>query len=202
MWSTMRACEVMTTQVLTVGPGTSTKAAMTLLDRHDIAALPVLDADGRLVGIVAEGDLLRDRLPHDPRAQLGRPADVVQLPARTVGEVMTSTVVAVPDFTDLADVAATMLDVNVRSIPVLDGDRVVGMISRRDLLHTLTRDDAGICQVVRQRLDDTLGKECAVEVLVADGIVTLTDLGLGPGDRQTALVQASTVPGVVRADFC
>jgi CBS-domain-containing membrane protein len=133
----MRARDIMTKSVVTVRPELSVKEAATILCRNAITAAPVLDEDNHLVGIVSEADLLRKQLPH-PRARLRRDAD--EEPPHTVADVMTTSVVALPPFTDAADIVETMLDVNVRSIPIVEGSHIVGIVTRRDLLRTLVRD--------------------------------------------------------------
>lgn len=132
----MRANELMTTPVVTVSLGTPVHEVAELLTKHRITALPVLDAEGRLVGIVSEGDLLVNRIAADPRNHLRREAEHPD-PPHLVDQVMTSTVVAMGQHADVADVANLMLDYDVRSVPIVDGSRVVGIISRRDLIRAL-----------------------------------------------------------------
>lgn len=137
----MRASDVMTTDVITVPVDARIVDVADILTRHRIAAAPVLDAEGRLIGIVSESDLIDQAVFPDPRAHMWRterPGTVTPVPA-TVAEVMTSTVVAMPPTTDLADLADTMVTLGIRSIPIVLGSRVIGIVSRRDLLRTLVR---------------------------------------------------------------
>lgn len=119
--------EVMTSPAVTVGPGQSVRDAIGLLDRLRITALPVVDDDGRPVGVVSEADLLREAL-----GLAGRD---------TVGEVMTCRVLSVSADSDLIDAFAIMDGTAVKSLPVLLHGRVVGVLSRRDLVATLARGD-------------------------------------------------------------
>lgn len=119
--------EVMTSPAVTVGPGQSVRDAIGLLDRLRITALPVVDDDGRPVGVVSEADLLREAL-----GLAGRD---------TVGEVMTCRVLSVSADSDLIDAFAIMDGTAVKSLPVLLHGRVVGMLSRRDLVSALARGD-------------------------------------------------------------
>jgi CBS-domain-containing membrane protein len=135
----MRAREIMTRSVVTVRTSDPAKAAAGLLAEHRITAMPVLDGTGRLVGMVSEADLLAHRVAHDPRSHLRRDGQPQADPAHTVGEVMSRPVVSLEPDTDLATIAEVMLDRGLRSIPIVDGGRVVGIVSRRDLLRTLVR---------------------------------------------------------------
>jgi CBS domain-containing protein len=186
--------EVMTPHPVTVHPGTETKTALRLLDEHAVTSMAVVDGDSRIVGVVGEADLVREALPHDPRAHMIPPAEDPR-PARphTVGEVMNRHPVAVHGDTDLSDAVELMTSTAVKSLPVVDGRRrVLGMVSRRDVVHLLARDD----QRIEQQVDE-LYREAGVDWLVRvdDGTVTVE----GPDDRSSraiAISLASTVAGV------
>ena len=193
----MRAREIMTRQVVTVRTDTPAQKAAALLSEHGVTSLPVLDDDDRVVGIVSEIDLIRDRMPHDPRSHL-RPATHEQRdPARLVGQVMTDTVVCMPETADTGDLASTMLENNVRAVPIVDGGRLLGIVSRRDLLRTLLRDDDAIRAEVTQRLDDYAGEANRWTVAVDEGIVTIAG-HFDDTQEEIIAVLARTVPGVVR----
>ena len=119
----MQARQIMTTPVLTVRPDTTVREAATLLLEHQITAAPVLDAGGDLIGIVSESDLVVDRFGHDPRNQV-RPVQDEPPGPQTVGEVMTTPVIALGPSADAADLAQTMLGADVRSIPIVEGATV------------------------------------------------------------------------------
>jgi CBS domain-containing protein len=192
----MRARDIMTRKVVTVRTDTTAREAAALLSEHGITSLPVLDDDDRVFGIVSELDLIRDRMPHDPRSHL-RPASESRDPARLIGQVMTDTVVCLPETADTGDLASTMLESNVRAVPIVDGARLVGIVSRRDLLRTLLRDDDAIRAEVSQRLDDYAGEAGRWKVRVEEGIVTITG-HFGDAQEDVVTVLARTVPGVVR----
>lgn len=194
----MQISEIMTTALLTVTPGTTVREAASLLADHGITALPVLSADGALVGIVTEADLLRDRLPDDPRSHLRAAQQPATDPARLVADVMTRAVVAVPPGADAAGAARLMLESGIRALPVVDGHRLAGIVSRRDLLSTLLRDDASIAAEVRDRLDAFAGEAGRCDVAVSEGIVEMR--GSFADDREASAILAltRTVPGVVR----
>lgn len=185
----------MTAEVVTTRPDAPVREATRVLLEHRVAALPVVDDDGRLVGIVSELDLLRDRLISDPRSHVWPPVGDAPPPPRTVGDVMTSDVYALTEADDAAAFAGLMAESGVKSVPVVRGERVVGIVGRRDLLRRLAREDAD----VRADVEALLAAEAAVvgtwTVAVADGQVRLTGTGSVEGARLLAL----SVPGVVRA---
>ena len=200
----MRARDVMSSPVITVTPETSVKEAANLLSANGFTALPVLDEDDRLIGIVTEADLVRDRFPRDPRYRHAYFADVDGVPENgrplptRVGEVMTSPVTAMSATTDVVELVGVMLGDRVRSMPIVDGSRVVGIVTRRDLVRVLARDDKAIAVDVRHRLAKYGGPE-RWTVSVHDGEVEITDQFDNATDRHVATVLAEAVPGVVRA---
>jgi len=193
----MQAREIMTRPVVTVRPDTTIRDAAALLLEHRITAAPVLDARDELVGIVSESDLVGDRFPHDPRSRM-RPVEDEPPGPRYVAEVMNRTVIVLSPSADAADLAETMLATDVRSIPVVEGDAVVGIVSRRDLLRTLIRDEADIRAEVLARLATYRAATDDWDVEVEDGTVHL--LGTyDDADGRAALALARTVPGVFAA---
>jgi len=186
----------MTPDPVTVTPETPVREAVALLAQFGITSMPVVDKDGRVVGMLSEVDVLRDRLPHDPRSSIAITKDGPD-PAATVGVIMTNAVVCVADYTDMADVAAAMVESDLRAVPVLCGGELVGVVSRRNVLRTLLRDDTAIDADVGERLA-YYGPETTWHVSVVDGVVTVS----APlaDRREENLVDAllSTVPGVVR----
>jgi CBS domain-containing protein len=120
------------------GPVTTVREDMPVEDAgaalvaNGFAALPVVDGDGRVVGIVDEADLMRGRVVPD-----GWQVDA--LPARHVRDVMTVSVLCGHPDDDAADTVAAMLDRRIRSVPVVKDGRPVGIVSRRDLLRAIAR---------------------------------------------------------------
>jgi CBS domain-containing protein len=190
----MKASEIMTKPVITVQTGTPVREVTALLAEHAITAVPVLDEDGRLVGMVSEADVLANRVAHDPRSHLRRD-ETHPDPAHLVDDVMTTPVVAMAAGADTADVADLMLRYDVRSVPIVDGPTVVGIVSRRDLLRTLVRDDAAVAAEVRARLDLYGGRPGRWRVAVSDGVVTIAGHFDDAAERRVVTVLASTVPG-------
>jgi predicted transcriptional regulator len=185
--------EVMTEPAITVAPDTSVKQAVLLLDQHQITSMPVVDDAGHLVGVLSEADVLRDVLPTDRRVHellVEITAPTVQL---QVTDVMTHLPVSVSPDDDLAEAVELLVCTQVKSLPVVDSGRVVGMVSRRDVIAVLARQDELIEAEVDEELREA-GVECAVEV--EDGVVRLRNAD-GPDALRIAQVIASRVPGVI-----
>lgn len=192
----MRADEVMTRAVVTVHADDSVQHAAALLTGHGITSVPVLDADGGVIGIVSEIDLIRNRMPHDRRSHLRREGLELEDPARLVRDVMSDMVICLPAAADLADIAELMLCHNVRAVPIVDAAGVIGIVSRRDLLRTLLRKDGDVSVEVCRRLDDYAGTTNRWRVAVTAGVVTVRGHFDDDGQREIVTVLARTVPGV------
>jgi CBS domain-containing protein len=189
--------DVMTSPVVSVPPATPVRAAATLLTEHGFTALPVVNADAELVGIVTEADLLRDRILHDPRSPLLTDELAAGPAPGTVGDVMTTDVFSADPTTDVADLAARMHRLGVRSAPVVGSRRsLLGIVSRRDILRTLTRADVAIATDVQRRLEHYAGPG-RWGVAVRSGVVTLNGAERDPSEQHIATVMAASVRGVV-----
>jgi CBS domain-containing protein len=198
----MRAKDLMSHPVVTVTPRHTARDAAALLARHGFTALPVVDDDGDLVGIVTEADVMRERIPPDPRRSHYRTEHIGHIgdPPQTVGEIMTTGVVAMTSTTDVAEAVRGMLQGRLRAIPVVDpapvaSRRLVGILTRRDLMSCICRDDALIAADVRHRLE-IYGGPGRWTVDVKDGHVEITDLYDDPTDLHVANVLAAAVPGI------
>ncbi|TCN27645.1 BON domain-containing protein [Kribbella orskensis] len=185
--------ELMTAPAVTVTGETSVAAALQLLDTEKITAMPVVDHRGALVGLVSEADLVGDADLIEDRAPSTAIRTSGLTPARRVAEVMTHLVVTVDPDDDLEVAIDLMRTTMMKSLPVVQHRKVVGMLSRSDIIHLL----AGRDQRIRDDVADLLAAENQDwQVEVHDGIVTVT----GPSDphqRRLAEVLAGTVRGVV-----
>lgn len=189
--------DVMTSPAMSAQSITSVRDAAGLLAEHGFTALPVVNAIGDVVGIVTEADLLRGRIRHDARSPLLSRDLAAGPPRGTVGEVMTTNVFTAHPATDVADLAEQMHRLGVRSVPVVDsGGRLVGIVSRRDVLRTLSRADVAIESDVRRRLEVYAGPD-RWGVAVRSGVVTLSDPIGDPTEQHIATVMAASVQGVV-----
>jgi len=147
----MRVEDLMTTNVITVTPETSLKDVAGLLVEHAIAGVPVCDADGTVVGVVSESDILWKELREVPegRGLLGRLienayGDDKRTQATTAGEAMTSPAVTVESDAPVARAARLMIGCAINRLPVVDGGRLVGIVARSDLVRAYRRSDAEI----------------------------------------------------------
>ena len=182
----MRVRDVMASPVVTVAPEAALKEVASLLVERRINAVPVVDAGDRLIGIVSEADLLS--LETGPVAAAGG------APPHSAGEVMRQSVYTVTGDTDATAAARLMLRHRLKSVPVVDGDRVVGMVTRRDLLRLLARSDEDIRADLERRVAQELEALRQAVVEVRDGVVTVD--ADGPC-RQLVEQLARAVPGVV-----
>jgi CBS domain-containing protein len=195
--------DVMTRDVATVGPETSAKYAAEVLTERGFAALPVVDGDYQLVGIVAEADLLRDRLPADPRLHLRRDESAPEnVPPLVVRGVMTPAVRTVEAAADVADLARLFVDERIRSVPVLEHERLVGIVSRRDLLRALVRPDDEIRHDLLRLVEGYTGELGCWDVAVEEGVATVRRTGgtsESPAEVEGRALRAlaHTVPGVI-----
>jgi CBS domain-containing protein len=197
----MQARDIMCRNVVSVTATTSVGDAATLLASRGFTALPVLDGDGDLIGLLTEADILRDRFPHDPRfhcsdeGSIQLPDETPRKPGATVGAVMTAPPVSVTAGADVVDLVAMMRADGLRSLPVVDGSRLVGIVTRRDLVRTLTRDDRDVATDVRHQLE-IYGGPGRWTVEVEGGAVTISDALDNTTDRHVATVLAEAVRGV------
>lgn len=196
----MLAREVMSSPVVAVAPSTPIQQVAQLLADRGFSAVPVLDDDRRLVGIISEADLIRFPLPPDPRRQPHWVPDRRHPAPRLAADIMSTTVESLTPGADIADAARMMVDENIRCLPIVDGADVVGVITRRDLLRcSIAHDDTALLHQVNQQLG-TLGDADRWTVTVQGGVADISDFRNDPADRDTARRLACAVPGVVRAD--
>ncbi|MGQ0483164.1 MAG: CBS domain-containing protein [Pseudonocardia sp.] len=191
----MRVDQVMSSPAVTVTPTTPVKDAATLLARRNFTVLPVVDGDLELVGIVSEGDLVLDRFPLDPRhGPVGRTPPV----PTTVGGIMTQDVVVASPAEDVRALVRRMREARVRAVPVCDGPTVAGVVTLRDLVAIMSRNDERIAAELRRRLDG-YASAGRYEVEVHDGEAVVTDRSADRREWHTVRVLAEQVPGVLWA---
>jgi CBS-domain-containing membrane protein len=178
-----RVRDVMTTDVCTVDQETPFKRVAELLADRRVSALPVLDRDGRVAGIVSEADLLlKEEFPEGPpdaRLFEGRRRRAVRAKATaaTAAELMTSPAVTVGPDASVAEAARLLHRHGVKRLPVVDpAGPLVGIVSRADLLKVFLRPDEEIAADVRQEvlLRSLWVDPDSIGVVVRDGVVTLT----------------------------
>ena len=215
----MRAMDIMTTDVITVGPDTSVPELASLLAERGISGVPVVD-QGRVIGIVSEGDLLhraetgterrhqRRRFRwFDPRPQ-EEARDYIKSHGRTVKDIMTSDVISVSESADLAEVAELMETRRIKRVPVLREGKLVGIISRANLVRALASmgtqpatatesDDRTIRQKLLAELSGRKWVDLwAEDIVVKDGIVHFWLVERPEDERRALRVAAENIPGV------
>ena len=178
----------------------------------DISGVPVVDAGGRLLGIVTEADLVsKEAYGYRRRRALGLLADVLhgrdadwvrKGAGRTARDVMTAPVEVVAPGDDLPVAARRMLEGGHKRLPVVEGGRVVGVVSRHDLLRPFHRPDEAIAADIDDLLADPLRVPETHEATpsVADGVVALDGAVRWPSDRALLEAVVARVPGVVAVD--
>ncbi len=200
--------DVMTETVAAVDREARFKEIVETMEQWKVSALPVLAAEGRVVGVVSEADLLpkEEFREADPvrLEQLRRVDDVRRAEAVTAGELMTSPAHTVSADATLSQAARVMARESVKRLPVVDGHGVLrGIVSRADLLKVFLRSDEDLAQEVRRDVVGTLFAVPAkdLQVSVADGVVTLSGQL-----RDTSVIPVlarlvRSVEGVVDVDF-
>jgi CBS domain-containing protein/nitroimidazol reductase NimA-like FMN-containing flavoprotein (pyridoxamine 5'-phosphate oxidase superfamily) len=196
----MQAREFMTTKVVTVQPSTSISDAGRMLLERDVTALPVVDADGRLLGIVSRSDLVKGRVMSDPRAHLIPISVDDSEPPHSVEDVMTTDVVTLSPGSDEAEATRLMSEHRVKSIPVVSEGRPVGVVSVTDIMRRKLRADGEIERDIRSRLEQFKAADDMWSLRVENGEVTISGSVL-PEHQRVAVLLAETVPGVVRVRY-
>ena len=207
----MRVQDVMTKDVITATPELSVHKAARLMSDHGVSGLPVVDADGRVLGIVTEGDLiLRQAAPRTRHWWQALFADADALAREyqkaagtTVGEVMTPAVVSVsPDLG--VDIAARILhDRGLRRVPVVRDDRLVGILARGDLVKALAATpvftvwapDAELVRIMRERIKAVSWASTGIVVEAHDGVLDLWGTVASDTERSALETMARAIPG-------
>ncbi|MBS7538979.1 CBS domain-containing protein [Ancylobacter lacus] len=219
----MRVHEIMSYPVITVTPDDTLVAVAEKLVRHRISAAPVVDPAGHVVGIVSEGDLLHRAETRTERRRSWwlelftsgetLAQDYVKSHGRLAKDVMSRRVLSVHPDSSLADVADLLDRRGIKRVPVLDGGKLVGIISRADLVRAFVaaktgrkgpeaaRSDADI----QIDLDAALQREAwasplTVVTAVQDGVVQLLGLIRSADERDALVLLAGNVPGVRRVE--
>jgi len=212
----MQAIELMSTSLVVVPPETPITAVAELLAARGISAVPVVDDQGKPLGVVTEGDLIR-RLAEEPRGPLTWFLDVFRSPTpqvqrfakahgKTARDVMTKDVVTVPETATAEEIARLMEQHGIRRVPVVKDGKMVGLVSRADLLRAVLRpqtsapapeDDKGILRAVTAALRKQPWTDAYfVFPEVKDGKVALYGYARSDEMRQGLGVLVREVPGV------
>jgi CBS domain-containing protein len=214
----MKAKDVMTSPVISVEPNATVLQAIRIMLQRRISGLPVIDSTGRLVGMITEGDFLRRvetgtalRRPRWLEFLIGpgRLADeYTHTHGRKVEEIMTPDPVAVSDDASLEEIVKLMEKKQIKRVPVVLGEQVVGIVTRANLVHAIASvarqaqpsvesNDAAI----RELFLTELGKEkwapiTLINPIVRSGVVELWGTIMDDRERQALIVAAENIPGV------
>ncbi|MFR9793202.1 CBS domain-containing protein [Streptomyces sp. MB22_4] len=197
----------MTRAVVAVGRTALFKDIVARMEQWNVSALPVLEGDGRVVGVVSEADLLpkeefRDSDP-DRMTQRRRLGDLAKAGAVTAEEVMSTPAISVHADATLAEAARIMALKRVKRLPVVTAEGVLeGVVSRGDLLKVFLREDRELADEIRREVLDVLFPAPVepLHVVVVDGVVTLTGK-VADGTRiPLAVRMVRGVEGVVGVD--
>ena len=202
----MRVDQLMSRDVVTVAPDAPLKDVARVLARDRISGVPVCDADGKVLGVVSEADILWKELGLEPaRGGLfgwlldGPEHDDERIAARTARDAMTAPAIAVAPHATVAEAAALMVEARVNRLPVVDGDRLVGIVARADLVRAFRRSDEEIANEID---DDVLLRTLwidpdAISLVVLDGEVTLGGVVENRTTAELVSAYVRRVPGVV-----
>jgi CBS domain-containing protein len=213
----MNAADMMTSPVVTIGSEATVRDAAWTMLTNRISAVPVLDGQRRLVGILSEGDLLR-------RAETGTQrhrswwgmfghgseqlaAEFVRSHGRKVADVMSRNVITAREDTPAPEIARLMETHGIKRVPIVEDGKLVGIVSRADFLTALTGvqqgataangDDAALRATIIVRLGRMPWiQPSIVNVAVRDGIVELTGLTDSHAQRRAVRIVVETTPGV------
>jgi len=213
----MKAADFMTRHLVTVRADDTIATAISTMLERGISGLPVVDENGSLVGIVTEGDLLR-------RVETGterkRPrwleyligpgklaTEYVHSHGRKVEDVMTTKVVSIPPNATLADIVEQMERHRIKRIPIVDDGKLIGIVSRANLLHALvatasaipetTRSDQDILALLWNEVEKSeWAPRSMINFVVRGGVVHLHGIVLDDRQRDALRTVAANIPGV------
>ena len=214
----MHAADVMTQNVVSVQASTEVRDIAQLLLKHRISAVPVVDDNHRVIGMVSEGDLMR-RVENDTENRhawwLARlllpaeePAEYIKSHGRKASDVMTRQVITVAEDAPLHEIASLLERHHIKRVPVLRDNKLVGIISRANLLHGLATsgenadraaliDDRELREKVMKELEKAIGGDAPlVNATVNNGAVQLWGLVYDGIKKKAAQVAAESTPGV------
>lgn len=212
----MHAADIMTRNVITVGPKTEVREIVDLMLKNHISAVPVLDDSGRVIGMVSEGDLMRRVENNTDRrdswwltALFSARNDVdayIKSRGRRAEDIMTRDPITISEDTPLYKIAQTLEKKRIKRVPVVTDGKLVGIVSRSNLLQGFSMmqkdaaaaaDDKTTRNAIVKELEDKLGiSGNNTNVVVVDGVVTLWGLVDSEAQRKAAGIAAESTSGV------
>ncbi|AMD01460.1 MULTISPECIES: CBS domain-containing protein [Halomonas] len=211
----MQAADVMTPNVITVSPDADVQEIARLLLDNNISALPVVDTEHKVLGIVSEGDLMRRVETGTQRRKSwwlqllegNNPSEYIKTHARKAHEIMTRDPVTVSEDESLRRIAKLLERHHIKRVPVVRDGRLVGIVSRANLLRgfaakktdveAVSVDDRDIRDAILKEIDDNTGVWVdRINVIVADGAVQAWGLVENQEEWQAVQVAIENTPGV------
>ena len=213
----MKAADVMVSNVVTVGVNASVGEVAAILLNNHISGAPVVDDKGELVGIVSEGDLIRrpeigTTKRHSWWLEListkwGSATEYIKSHSRKVADVMTREVITAKPDTPLGDIAAMLERNRIKRVPIVEGGKLAGLVSRANILQALasatkklssltTATDSELRKKVQSRLAAEPWRPTMLTVTVQDGTVDLWGLVHSVEEKKAAQLATETTPGV------
>lgn len=213
----MNARDVMSRDAVTVGPQDDVSEAVRLLVDHDVSALPVVDAERRVVGILSEADLLHRE---ETGAEKRRPwwleaitpgsvlaMDYAKSHGRKVAEVMSDQVISADEDTPISELASILEKNRIKRVPILKDGKLVGIVSRSNLIQALASSplpapddhlaDRAIRAAILAKMENqpwtNFGER---NIVVSNGAVHVWGLVGSPEERKALLALAESAPGV------
>lgn len=216
----MQAIDIMTPKVISVGPDAEVREIAQLLLEHRISAVPVVDDERHVLGIVSEGDLMR-RVKSDEHQ--GRswwlslftggkdPGEYVKSHGRKAREVMTPNPLTVEENTPLHTIARLLEKHHIKRVPVVREDKLVGIVSRANLLQGIANaaiaptespmDDRKIRDAILKEVDQNTGVHTeSISLIVDGGAVEIWGLVESAEQKQAVTVAAENIPGVTKVE--
>jgi CBS domain-containing protein len=203
----MKIKDVMTTDVVTVPPAASLKEVASILAERHVSGVPVIDQDGSLLGVISEADILfKECGPSEPQGVLTwmlEPDAPAKLKARTAGQAMTHPARTIGPERPVSEAAKRMLEEGMNRFPVVDSDgKLLGIVTRADLVRAFVRSDAAIEREIRE---DVLLRTLWISpeeltIRVREGNVTLGGQVDSKSEAELVEAFAGRVPGIVSVE--
>lgn len=215
----MKASDIMTTEVVTVTPGTPVGEIADILLKHRISGVPVVEESGQLKGLVSEGDLIHRQEVESNRhrswwlellsSRQERARDYAKFHGRTASDIMTAKVVSVEEDTDISDIAQLLESKRIKRVPVCRNGKLVGIVSRANLIQALSvswkksasEEVSNDDRRIREQLTEELRKAHIADtrqlnILVESGVVHMWGLVGSEDERRALRAAAANVKGV------
>jgi CBS domain-containing protein len=214
----MNAADVMVHQVITIRPDSTIRDVAALLVAKHISAVPVTDAEGKLLGIISEGDLLRRSETETERRRSWwltwfvsnetLTTEFIKSHSRKVSDVMTRNVIVARPETPLHEIATLLEHNRIKRVPIVQGDKIVGLVSRANLVQALASwrddspptvpDDVALRDAVMANLEkESWAPTALINVTARSGLIDLWGLVVSQAQRDAIRVAIEVTPGVM-----